>query len=411
LDGYRCKVMTANDLTIPLRRARNAAMGARRKLPASKLLAGLCLGLLAGIAGFVSFTTDPLGGEPIATASIQRMPRPVAAAPETAKPPADTANVRHLPANDPSQQRQAATDIESEAGVKVTRQNGQAPGSVVIRVPDAQPTIRLAAAPDRRLIEKGRHGSLPKIGPEGIRPADVYARPVTAQQRTAPVRIAIVIGGLGISTNTTQDAIQRLPPSISLAFAPYGADLERQVARAREDGHEVLLQAPMEPFDYPDNDPGPHTLVASLPSDQNMDRLQWLLARFPGYVGVINFMGGRFTANDAALAPVMKEIAGRGLLYMDDGSSGRSLAPQMAASAGVSATRADVVIDAVQRGPEIDAALARLEKIAREKGTAVGYGAALPVTIERLNRWAKTAESRGITLVPVSALVSSPRRS
>jgi polysaccharide deacetylase 2 family uncharacterized protein YibQ len=403
--------MTANDLTIPLGRERDAGKPARRKLPVGKLLAGLCLGLLAGVAGFVSFTSDPLGGEPIATASIQKIPRTVAEPSDGAKPPTDTANVRHLPSNGPPQQRQAATELESEAGVKVTRQNGQAPGSVIIRVPDAQPTIRLAAAPDRRLIERGRHGSLPKIGPEGIRPADVYARPVTAQQRTAPVRIAIVVGGLGISNNTTQDAIQRLAPNVSLAFAPYGADLERQVARAREDGHEVLLQAPMEPFDYPDNDPGPHTLVASLPPEQNMDRLQWLLARFPGYVGVINFMGGRFTANDAVLAPVMKEIANRGLLFVDDGSSGRSLALQVAASAGVSAARADVVIDAVQRGTEIDAALARLEKIAREKGTAVGYGVALPVTIERLNRWAKAAESRGITLVPVSALVSSPRRS
>lgn len=402
--------MTANDLTIPLGQERGAGKTARRRLPVVKTVAGLCAGLLAGIVAFIVFTSDPLGGEPVATASIQKMPRAADGVAETGKKPADTANVKHLPQNE-APERQAAKDLEAEAGVQVTRQNGQAPGSVVIRVPDAQPTIRLATAPDRRLVERGRHGNLPKTGPEGIRPADVYARPVTAQQRAAPIRIALVMGSLGISANATQDAIQRLPPNISLAFAPYGADLERQVARAREDGHEVLLQAPMEPFDYPDNDPGPHTLVASLPTDQNMDRLYWLLTRFPGYVGIINFMGGRFTANDAVLAPVMKELAQRGLLYVDDGSSGRSLAPQVAASSGVSAARADVVIDAVQRGSEIDAALARLEKIAREKGTAVGYGAALPVTIERLSRWAKAAESRGITLVPVSALVSSPRKS
>jgi hypothetical protein len=70
-----------------------------------------------------------------------------------------------------------------------------------------------------------------------------------------------------------------------------------------------------------------------------------------------------------------------------------------------------VVIDAIQRGQEIDAALARLEKLAREKGSAVGYGAALPVTVDRISRWAKAAEARGVTLVPVSALVTSPRRS
>ncbi len=234
---------------------------------------------------------------------------------------------------------------------------------------------------------------------------------MTPQQRTAPVRIAIVVGGLGINNVITQEAVQRLNSSMSLAFAPYGADLERQVARAREDGHEVLLQAPMEPFDYPDNDPGPHTLAVSLPDEQVADRLQWLMARFPGYVGIVNFMGGRFMSNEVSLSPVLKEIRSRGLLFMDDGTSGRSIAPQVADSIGLSHAKADVVLDAVQRAVEIDAALARLEKIAREKGSAIGSATALPVTIDRLARWAKAAEARGVTLVPVSALATSPKRS
>ncbi len=50
---------------------------------------------------------------------------------------------------------------------------------------------------------------------------------------------------------------------------PYGADVERLVARARGEGHEILLQVPMEPFGYPDNDPGPQTLLTSLTPEQN----------------------------------------------------------------------------------------------------------------------------------------------
>jgi uncharacterized protein len=405
--------MAADDLTTPLGINRDEKTSSRRSISVIKILSGLSLALLAGIAGFVALTNDPLGGEPMVVASIDRMPKRetniASSQPQTSVTP-ESPNVREVPK--PNQQRQAASDLENDSGVKVLRTGGgQAPGSVVIRVPDAIPAIKLAPANDKRITEKSKHGNLPKQGADGLRPADVYARPVTAQQRTAPVRIAIIVGGLGISTNTTQDAIQRLGPAVSLAFAPYGSDLERQVSRARDDGHEVLLQAPMEPFDYPDNDPGPHTLVASLSAEQNIDRLQWLMSRFSGFVGVVNYMGGKFTSNDAALAPVMKEMASRGLLYIDDGSSGRSMAVQAASSAGVSASKADVVIDAVQRGPEIDAALTRLEKIAREKGSAVGYGAGLPVTVDRIARWAKAAEARGVTLVPVSAVVSSPRRS
>jgi uncharacterized protein len=403
--------MQTDALTTPLGMNRDAANAKRRAVPWVKLGAGTCIAALVAAVAFAAARGDRLGGEPLATARIERLPAvnsaPVAAAPPE---PSSSPHVRELPQQDAS--RQSAAELENDAGVKVSRTgNATAPGAVIIRVPDAQPAIRLAPAPDKRLVERGRHGALPKLSPDGLRPADVYARPVTAQQKAAPVRIAIIVGGLGIGQTTTNDAIQKLPGPISLAFAPYGGDLDRQVARARDNGHEVLLQAPMEPFDYPDNDPGPQTLVSTLPPEQNIDRLQWVLSRFTGYVGVINFMGGRFTSSDGALSPVMREMASRGLLYVDDGSSGRSIAPQLAASSGVSVAKADVVIDAVQRGAEIDAALARLEKIAREKGSAVGYGAALPVTVERLQRWAKAAEGRGVTLVPVSALATSPRRS
>jgi uncharacterized protein len=404
--------MGTDALTTPLGMNRAAAKASRRSIPWSGIVVATCVGAMAATAGVIAFRGDKLGGEPRAVASIERIPgvttQPATVAKAEEQPPSP--NVREVPAQ--TSDRQTASELETDAGVRVSRTgNAQAPGAVIIRVPDAQATIRLTPAPDRRLVERGRHGILPKVSADGLRPADIYARPVTAQQKTAAARVAIVIGGLGIGQTTTNDAIQKLPASVTLAFAPYGSDLERQVGRARENGHEVLLQTPMEPFDYPDNDPGPQTLVSTLPPEQNIDRLQWVLSRFPGYVGIINFMGGRFTANDGAMAPVMKELASRGLLFVDDGSSGRTVAPQAAASAGVSAARTDVVIDAIQRPNDIDAALARLEKIAREKGSAIGYAAALPVTVERLQRWAKSAESRGVVIVPVSALATSPRRS
>ena len=61
-------------------------------------------------------------------------------------------------------------------------------------------------------------------------------------------------------------------------MAPYGDDLESLAERARAGKHELLLQVPMEPFDYPSNDPGPRTLLTSLTATQNIDRLHWLMA-------------------------------------------------------------------------------------------------------------------------------------
>ena len=152
-----------------------------------------------------------------------------------------------------------------------------------------------------------------------------------------------MVGGLGVGATGTQRALAKLPGAVTLAFAPYGADVERWSARARADGHEVLLQVPMEPFDYPDNDPGPQTLLTSLDAEQNLDRLHWLMSRFQGYVGIANYMGARFTASEQALAPVLREAAKRGLIYFDDGSSPRSLAGQIAGANNLPFAKADVV--------------------------------------------------------------------
>ena len=150
---------------------------------------------------------------------------------------------------------------------------------------------------------------------------------------------------------------------MTLAFTPYGSDPGKLAERARSQRHEILLQVPMEPFDYPDNDPGPQTLLTTLSPDQNLDRLYWHLSRFQGYAGIANFMGARFVAADAVMQPIVREAAKRGLGYLDDGSAPRSVAASLAAGQSMPFARADISIDAVPTAAEIDRALAKLEDL------------------------------------------------
>jgi len=216
---------------------------------------------------------------------------------------------------------------------------------------------------------------------------------------------------LAQAPNPPRNPFAKLPGPVTLGFAPYGADLDRTAARARESGHELLLQVPMEPFDYPDNDPGPQTLLTSLDVAQNVDRLHWLMSRFQGYVGIANFMGARFTSSEQALAPVLKEAAKRGLIYVDDGTSARSVASQVAGANNLAFAKADVVLDTLPTAADVDRALNRLEAIARDRGVAVGSANALPVSIERIAKWAKAAESRGVLLVPITAVIARAKSS
>jgi polysaccharide deacetylase 2 family uncharacterized protein YibQ len=264
-----------------------------------------------------------------------------------------------------------------------------------------------AAPADAKLLESTRHGMIPRVSADGARPLVAYARPVGENKSKMP-RIALVVTGLGISSTGTGEAL-KLPAAVSLAFAPYGSDLERIASRARGEGHELLLQLPMEPFDYPDNDPGPQTLLISLAPEQNTDRLYWLMSRFQGYVGVANYMGSRFTASEPAFSPMLREVAKRGLMYLDDGSSPRSLAGQIATGNGLPFAKANLVLDAVPTPNEIDRALMRLETMARDNDIAVGVATALPVSVARIAKWVKTAESRGFLLVPISVAVTKPK--
>jgi uncharacterized protein len=222
-------------------------------------------------------------------------------------------------------------------------------------------------------------------------------------------RIALLVGGMGLAPRATESAIANLPNAVTLGFAPYGTDLARETARAREAGHEVILQIPMEPFDFPRDNPGPHTLLAGAGKAANIDNLTWLMSRFTGYAGVTNFLGGKFTADAKALTPVLHEIAARGLFYVDDGTSAQSLAVTLAPSQALAAARADIVLDSTAEPEAIEAALARLEAIARDKGVAIGAASALPPSIAIIGRFARALEGRGIALIPLSAAMPSQK--
>ena len=73
--------------------------------------------------------------------------------------------------------------------------------------------------------------------------------------------------------------------------------------------------------------------------------------------------------------------------------------------------KADVTIDAVPTAAEIDRALAKLESLAKERGTAVGVASALPISIERIGVWTKTLESHGIMLVPLTTAMLKSKSS
>jgi uncharacterized protein len=411
-------VAVADDLGAPLGQD-TKRKPSRLPIALPVVVAGFLSLSIAVFVVWAAVVDDPFGGEPMVvvttgvSAPAAKKPDAPASNPDKPDPNADSKPDAKAAATTPEIKQAAAEPPKGPpAGMQtVTIIDGASGNRQEVLVPTQGGGQRLALA-DPKLLETTRHGPIPRVSLDGARPLTAYARAVSdAPAKANMPRIALVISGLGIGSNNTAEALAKLPGAVSFAFAPYGTDLERVAARARGEGHELLLQVPMEPFDYPDNDPGPQTLLTSLAPEQNIDRMHWLMSRFQGYVGIANYMGSRFTASDAVFAPMLREVAKRGLMYLDDGTSPRSLAGQIAGANSLPFVKANVVLDAVPTPNEIDRALARLEGMARDAGLAVGVATALPVSIARIAKWAKSAESRGFLLVPISAAAIKPKSS
>ncbi|MFC7053383.1 divergent polysaccharide deacetylase family protein [Hansschlegelia quercus] len=393
--------MSEDDLDRPIGKRASPKKGklAARFDPAS--VAAFVVGGVLVFAGFWALlVNDPLGGEPVAVATIVRKAGVAPAAQQQAENKSPDAHDPHEPA-------------VNREGTPVINPGDPLPkkGPVIIRIPgEGEPPAGSASAaagprpPDPALLESSAYGSLPRVGADGRRPLDVYARGADAAPGAA--RVALVVAGLGVGREITNLAIQSLPATVSLAFSPYGDDVADLVEKARASGHEVLLQAPMEPFGYPANDTGPQTLLTALPASANLERLRWALGRAKGYVGVAPLGGGKFLDADASVQPVFTELARRGLLFASASDDGDSRLGQSASRVGLAHTKAGATIDGGGDAASIDAALADLERSAKQGEVSLGFATATPLTLKRIDVWREGLAKRGVALVPASAAIA-----
>ena len=386
---------STKEIERPLGQHRRPEARGRRFGMGVKQIAGLAVVLaLVVISGAIALRDKPFR-KPAEIAAAT--PAPVAEAPaklEPAKP------VDPPPA--------AATKPDGPQIIHVQPTDTGGAAGITIRDPSALgQNLATAHMPDRALIEDSATGPLPIRAADGRRPFDVYARPWSGSRGA---RVAIVIGGLAVSQTGTQSAIAKLPAEVTLAFAPQGNSIGRWMQEARRRGHEIVMQIPLEPFDYPNVNPGRNTLTVDAGAEENLKNLRWALSRTTNYTGVMNYMGARFATDASAMEPVLAELGKRGLGYLDDGSTARSAAPDIAVREGVPLAVGDTTIDAVQDRGAVLKKLDQLEATARAKGFAVGIGSAFNVTVDTVDAWADEAKRRGIELVPFSAVATDPQR-
>jgi uncharacterized protein len=268
--------------------------------------------------------------------------------------------------------------------------------------PLASTPALLLPAPDPGLVADSPDGPLPITGKDGRQAWQVYARPFDRSDRRP--RLALVVLGLGLDHTLTQAAIDRLPGPVTLAFDPYADGLKDAFNQARSLGHETLLGLPMEPLDYPRQDPGPLTLLASLSESDNIARLNKLMAGGSGYVGFVTLWGGRLVAEKSALLPILDTLQKRGLMLVDNKPPADNPVASLAIQMKLPWAAADIVLDNDADPATIDQAFAALETLTLRNGAGLAIAALSPALIDHASTWIPTLDMKGLVLAPTSAL-------
>jgi hypothetical protein len=257
----------------------------------------------------------------------------------------------------------------------------------------------LPAGPSSDLLRNSPNGPLPIVS--GTRQArTIYAHPFTVEGN--PPRIAVVVTGLGLSRESTEAAINKLPPEVSLSFSPYAGNLDNWIKRARNSGHEVLIDLPLEPPNYPVHDAGPMSILGRYGPADAVAHLDAILARTTSYVGVAAALRSPVAAKEQ-WAPMLRDLKNRGLLFVGDGLVG---VPDADVPASLSVS---LVADETPFRLAIDTRLSRLLAAAQRDGSALAYVSARPVTLERLLAWFASFPQKDVVLAPVSAVVKAPK--
>ncbi|MAQ79099.1 MAG: hypothetical protein CMM19_08080 [Rhodospirillaceae bacterium] len=253
------------------------------------------------------------------------------------------------------------------------------------------------------ITEETEDGPLPIIAADGRQPWLEYSRGFKRADRKP--RIALIVTNLGLSATYTKAALKLLPEDITLSFSHVAPRLKSWIREARQKGHEVLMDIPMEPLGFPKNDPGRATLLTSSNEVENLNRLEHVMKKAGGYVGLLGTLGTKFMLHSETFLPILKTIKQRGLIYVDSRSTSRSLGPELASSIQLPRAFNNIFIDKEPSNQKIKDKLDELEKIALKKRFAVGIAQPFPLTIEILSQWAEKLKAKQISLAPITALV------
>lgn len=216
--------------------------------------------------------------------------------------------------------------------------------------------------------------------------------------------VAIVIDDIGYDRRIAERFMDLAVP-VTFSMLPHGTFSSAILKQARSKGLEIMLHLPMEPHEYPAVDPGPGALLADMPPDDLIARLNEDIDQFPGLKGVNNHMGSRLSTSSEQMRQIFTILKKRGLYYIDSRTTAETVAEPSARLLQLPFAERDIFIDHFEDEAFIRSQLQRLIQRARQQGYAIGIGHPHAVTYRVLREFLPTLQAE-VALVPASMVVN-----
>lgn len=216
-------------------------------------------------------------------------------------------------------------------------------------------------------------------------------------------KIAIVIDDVGMNLTQSRAAIN-LDPNVTIAFLPYAEKVKELALDAKTRGNEIIIHTPMEAMNG-DMNLGSMALRTGMQPNDFTAEFQKITESFEGYVGVNNHMGSRLTQDKQAMGQLMRLLKAKNLYFLDSKTISTSIAAETAAFYGVPYAVRDVFLDHEDTPEFVAKALKKVERVARDHGSAIAIGHPKKNTMNALQSWIPTLEAKGFELVPLSTLI------
>ena len=215
--------------------------------------------------------------------------------------------------------------------------------------------------------------------------------------------VAIIIDDMGYDKKIAKK-LSQLNGGITFSILPHSPYQESVARLAHKNGLGTMLHLPMEPFEYPQVDPGPGTLLTTMTPDQLIRTLKNNLAAVPHIKGVNNHMGSKMTAESSQLYQIFSILKKRNLYFIDSRTSVKTVCKPSARLFQIPFAQRDVFLDHFQEPDFIRKQIKELIRIAQRHGQAVGIGHPHTITYEILREMMPELQKK-VKLVPASEIV------